>query len=306
MRINIIGSGVVGTATGKGLLDKGHEVTFYDISTWRRWELKQMGLEVTTSISSDADISMICVPTPGRLDGHMDLSHIKQAVEEVAKHLGSHYQVIVIRSTVMPSVTEGILLPLIEQHSGRKADIDFGLCHQPDFLRLENENNPYQDFLHPRLIVIGAHDSRAGDVLEELYKPFPAPILRVDIKTAETIRCIHNLFNATKVSFFNEMHLIEERLGIDSNVVHKAVTLTAEGIWNPEYGTKSGYPYGGSCLPKDTEAFLAFAEQNGWRMELLNAVININDTMIMKQLQKSELASYPRQYQPSHRNPRLQ
>ena len=155
---------------------------------------------------------------------------------------------------------------------------------QPEFLRAENGHDPYWDFTHPWFIVIGEHDARAGDILEELYQPFAAPIARVDIKTAEMIKYMHNLFNATKISFFNEMHSIEEELGIDSDLVHGIVAKTAEGMWSPEYGIKGGYPYRGGCLPKDTVAFFNFAQEHGLcETPLLRAAMEVNNRLLRQE-----------------------
>jgi UDPglucose 6-dehydrogenase len=109
------------------------------------------------------------------------------------------------------------------------------------------------------------------------------------MKTAEMIKYVHNLFNATKISLFNEIHSIEKKLGIDSDLVHSIVAKTAEGMWRPEYGIKGGYPYGGSCLPKDTVAFFNFAREHGLgQMPLLRATIEVNSRLLRESLRREE------------------
>lgn len=289
MLINIIGSGVVGTATGKGLQDKGHDVRFHDISEQRLQELEQMGLWVTRTFPDDGDMTMICVSTPNTEKGIIDLTDVMEATREVATHLLHGYHLVVVRSTIPPTTAERTLLPILETYSGKKVDADFGLCVQPEFLRSEGGHDPYWDFTHPWFIVIGEHDARAGDILEGVYQPFAAPIAHVDMKTAEMIKYVHNLFNATKISLFNEIHSIEKKLGIDSDLVHSIVARTAEGMWRPEYGIKGGYPYGGSCLPKDTVAFLNFAREHGLgQMPLLRATIEVNSRLLRESLRREE------------------
>ena len=101
-----------------------------------------------------------------------------------------------------------------------------------------------------------------------------------EIKVAEMMKYVHNLFNATKISFFNEIHMACQQLGIDSETVNSLVARSAEGMWNPRYGIKGGRPYGGSCLPKDTRAFRSFAQEVDLSpMTLLDAVIKVNEEM---------------------------
>ena len=109
-----------------------------------------------------------------------------------------------------------------------------------------------------------------------LYAPFGALIVRCTPTEAEMIKYVNNVYNAVKISYFNEVHAICEQLGIDSNLVGAAVARTAESMWNPLYGTRGGVPYGGACLPKDTVAFLQFVRERGWEHLMLEATISVN------------------------------
>ena len=206
------------------------------------------------------------------LTGGQDISYIKSAIINHGKWLGdrkkkrkgkdfgpsnARYHVAVIRSTVLPSTTRNVLLPLLESHSGMKVGSDFGLCVQPEFLRTASSE---QDSLSPRATIIGEFDKDSGDTLERLYTNFGKTnkIFRTDIETAEFAKYVHNSFNATKISFANEMALIGQNLGLDSNAILRMVAVTAEGIWNPYYGITGGRPYDGRCLPKDIKTFLSF------------------------------------------------
>ena len=182
-----------------------------------------------------------------------------------------------------PGTTEEKLIPILERNSRGKVGQDFGVCTNPEYLR---EAQATEDFANPWIVVIGENDPRAGEILEDLYRPFGCSIRRVSIREAEYQKYAHNLFNATKISFFNEMRQVAERLGIDPSRVFELVSHSAEGMWHPAYGTRDLGPFGGSCLPKDTQAFLAFAREKGTNMPLLQATIEVNRLLIEKEKRK--------------------
>lgn len=288
MKLSIVGAGVVGQATGIGLSIRGYEVIFYDVDKEKLAALKEKGYRVSGEISlavNDVDLIFICVPTP-TVNGEMDLSFLRNVVMNIGKTLSDvrGYKVVVVRSTVLPSTTRCKVVPLLEKYSGLKAGKDFGVCMNPEFLR---ERCALEDFLNPSRIVIGELDKRSGDALEEVYSVFSAPLIRTDLDTAEMIKYVSNLFLATKISFFNEMFLVCQKLGIDANVVGKAVSLDPR---IGEYGVYGGSPFDGKCLPKDLEAFLGFVKSLKLNPELLDAVYSINEKMrlLTKNMDKRE------------------
>jgi len=265
-----------------GLADLGHSVTFLDVNPDVVQQLRSAGYTAYLVGEQDGNDSatevwMICVPTP-TFQGQIDLGCVYEAADYIGRALAKSdgYPVVVMRSTVPPTTTEALLIPILERQSGKQAGQDFGVCMNPEFLRQATARD---DFAHPWLTVIGAHDARAASILEGLLIPFGAPVVVTDLRTAEMAKYVHNLFNATKISYFNEIHLICEKLGINSATISNIVARSAEGMWNPHYGTRGGYPYDGACLPKDTTAFLAFAHARGWSMPLLQAVIAVNNEM---------------------------
>jgi UDPglucose 6-dehydrogenase len=141
----------------------------------------------------------------------------------------------------------------------------------PEFLR---ERYALQDFLSPSRIVIGEFDKRSGDFLEKAYSLFKAPVIRADLDSAEMIKYVSNLSLATKISFFNEMYIVCERLGLDADLIGKAVSLDPR---IGEYGVNGGLPFGGKCLPKDVEAFRSFIKSLNINPRLLDAVSSVND-----------------------------
>jgi len=276
-RISIIGSGLVGKATGVGFHIQGNDVIFHDIGKKKLNELSMEGYEVTNDISKsvcDSIVSFICVQTP-TVNGQIDLSYVKKAIIDIAKALrekGS-YHVIVVRSTVLPFTTETTIVPLLEQHSQLRAGEDFGVCTNPEFLR---KISATKDFLNPNRIVIGELDKRSGDFLEKLYSPFKAPIFRTGLATAEMIKYVANLFLATKISFFNENYIICRELGLDPYIISEVASLDPR---IGDYGICGGKPFEGGCLHKDLKAFINFIESRKMNPKLLSAVSYINKEM---------------------------
>lgn len=183
------------------------------------------------------------------------------------------YQLVVVKSTVLPGITEEIVIPLLERSSGLKPGFDFGVCVSPEFLR---HRYALHDATNPKVIVIGANTSSAGDILADIYKDLSCPIVRMSLKEAELQKYVHNLFNATKISFFNEMRQVSKELGLATQSIFEATILSSEGLWNPQYGTRDWGPFGGSCLPKDLEAFKGWADDLGSSLYLVNAALEQN------------------------------
>ncbi len=286
MKISIIGSGVVGRATGIGLHKHGNNVLFHDIIKEKLIGLKKQGYDVTENMSeavNNSTISLVCVQTP-TVNGQMDFSYLKKATIDIAKALRRkrEYHDVVIRSTVLPFTTSTKIIPLLEQHSRLEAKKDFGVCINPEFLR---ETNALSDFLKPSKIVIGELDTPSGDLLETLYTPFNVPIFRTDLETAETIKYVANIFLTTKISFFNEMHIICKRLGLDSDFISEVAALDPR---IGKYGIYGGQPFEGSCLPKDLESFINFLKDKEINPKLLDAVLLINKKIARMRATKGE------------------
>ena len=304
-RVWIIGAGVVGQATGKGLIKKGNDVIFIDKVPSVVAKLTDSGLK---SISWEAlqlenlsmpDITMFCIQTPLKNNSHVNLDYLTEAIVNYSKYMKKNYSgkyhLIVIRSTVPPSTSDKKLLPLLEKYSGLKAGKDFGLCMQPEFLRAINCED---DFLRPKAVVIGQYDERSGDNLQSLYQNFEAPVIRVDLLMAEFVKYVNNCFNATKISFANQMWLIGQKLGLDVNSILGISVLTTEGYWNPNYGTVGGQPFGGTCLMKDIQGFNKFASELDVDVPLLHAAVEVNKRM--KQLAEEGVVPHATVEKPSH------
>jgi UDPglucose 6-dehydrogenase len=276
-RIVVVGSGVVGQATGKGFTKKGHSVSYVDINPQTIAKLRAEGLDAMTADEVDwnaVDLVMLAVSTPSVGD-KIVLDYIEAAALDVGRGLAttSNYVTVVVRSTVPPTSTERRITPILEQASGKRAGEGFGVAMNPEFLRaVSNE----QDFARPWITILGTNEQRTKDMLDTLYKPFGALIVHCSPTEAEMIKYVNNVYNAVKISYFNEVYAICQQLGIDGHLVGAAVARSAESMWNPLYGTRGGVPYGGACLPKDTVAFMQFVREHGWEHLVLEATIETN------------------------------
>ena len=276
IKINIIGSGWVGMSIGKGFTKFGYKVVFYDIIDK---DLPNFTKDINYAIKS-SDFSFVCVPTPTK-NNQLDLSYIKEVSKKIGKVFATHdkYHVVVIKSTVLPGTTEKLIIPILERYSNKKAG-DFGICVSPEFITKHEHswsNDPLAkiDFFNEKRIVIGEFDERAGNTLEKIYRPLNEPIFRTDLRTAEMIKYASNAMLATKISYWNEIFLICNKLGIDSQTVANIVSFDSR---IGKYGTIHGKAFGGKCLPKDLKAFIHFVKKFH-DPSLLKAVEHINEKM---------------------------
>jgi len=286
MRISIIGSGIVGKATGVGFHAYGNEVIFHDIDKEKLVLLRGQGYTVSEDISEavvNSTFSFICAQTP-TVKGQMDFSFVEKAVVSIAKVLRKkkEYHIVAIRSTVLPSTTRLRIIPLLERYSQLKAGEDFGVCINPEFLR---QASALTDFLKPCRIIIGELDNHSGDILEKLYSPFKTPIIRTDLDVAEMIKYVTNAFLTTKISFFNEAYLICKRSKLDPLIVAEAVALDPR---IDSYGIYGGQPFEGKCLPKDLEAFINFLKSKGTNPKIFDAVLHINNQFMKMKVSRDE------------------
>jgi len=292
LKISIVGPGVVGQATGKAFLEKGFDVTFIGVNLKNINNLKREGYKAHlvsefTNGNYDFDISFLTVPTP-TIDKQIDLTALYTASVNLGKHLANmnKYHLVVVKSTVPPGTTDSLVIKVIEEYSKKRVGQDFGVCMNPEYLR---EKTALEDALEPWLILIGEYNKKSGDVLGVLYENFDGPIYKVGLVEAEMQKYIHNLFNAAKITFFNEMRQIGNQIGINCEKIFKLTTLSSEGLWNPKYGVRDKGPFSGSCLPKDTQAFLNWANQNGFKADLLKTVIEVNNKILLKIPEKNKV-----------------
>jgi UDPglucose 6-dehydrogenase len=223
----------------------------------------------------------LALPTPAIEGEGYDLSAFFAGVEEVGKALrcksARAHHTVVVRSTVPPRTLDRIVVPNLEVASGRMVERDFSVASAPEFLRAKTA---IEDFLKPWMTVLASRDEDALNRLAHLFTPFGGELRTFDNPViAECIKLTHNVFNATKISFWNEMWRLCQELGIETDYVASTVAHSAEGSFNPEYGIHGGAPYGGACLPKDTEGLLGFARSEGVDLPLVRSVQEENHTI---------------------------
>ena len=301
MKISVIGGGYVGLVSAVCFAQLGHTVGLIEIDIDRASSISrgspqiyEKGLEallskhlekslhVSTAYDAipDNEIFFICVGTPEGDNGHPDLSMIQSACQSLGRSLidMDSYHVVVVKSTVPPGTTEGLVVPTVLEHSQRAGD-EIGFCMNPEFLR---EGRAVEDFMHPDRIVIGSNDSRAGDWAESAYRGIEAPIVRTGIKSAEMIKYASNAFLATKISFANEIGNLCKRLGIDVYEVMEGVGM--DHRISPHF-LDAGAGFGGSCFPKDLSALIHLAEGMNEEPLILRSVQNVNERQPARMLE---------------------
>lgn len=301
MRISIFGLGYVGVVCAACLSKRNHEIIGVDVHSAKidlinrgKSPIVEPGLEellaegvkenrltgtkdVAKAINH-SDISLICVGTPSKRNGDLDLTHLQNVCEQIGQALRNkaNYHTVVVRSTVLPGTVKNIVIPILEATSGKKAGVDFGIATNPEFLR---ESTAIADYDYPPITVIGELDSKSGDLLEELYSDLDAPILRRPIEVAEMIKYTCNVWHAVKVTFANEIGNIAKACGVDGRDV-MGIICQDDKLNISSYYMKPGFAFGGSCLPKDMRALNYRASQLDVITPMLSSVMNSNTQQV--------------------------
>lgn len=305
MRIGVYGLGYVGSVTAAALAESGHEVIGVDPNQTKveaingglspvvepgLADLIAAGVEsgrlmATTDPSGvvgSTDMSIICVGTPSRSNGSLDLVYVKNVAREIGRELekSDAYHVVVGRSTMLPGSTEDALTREIEAASGRRAGTDFGVCFNPEFLR---EGSSLHDYRHPPFTIIGADDDRAAKLLAGLYEHLDAELLVVPVQVAEMVKYASNAFHALKVTFGNEIGNICAAQGIDSHRVMEIFAKDTKLNISDAY-LKPGFAFGGSCLPKDLRALVYQSRTLDVDSPVLESILPSNQQQVEKAL----------------------
>jgi GDP-mannose 6-dehydrogenase len=301
MRISIFGLGYVGAVSAGCLAQDGHEVVGVDpyqpkvdlinqgqtpviekdIGEIIAKVVKAGKLRATTDVAdaiTRSEISLICVGTPSQLNGSLDLKYVRNVCEQIGAALRNKrdFHVVVARSTMLPGSMRGVVIPTLEERSGKKAGKDFGVCNNPEFLR---EGTSVYDFYNPPKTVIGETDARGGDMLAKLYADMKAPLIRTDVETAEMVKYTDNVWHALKVGFANEIGNICKALGIDGHAVMDIFCKDTKLNLSPYY-MKPGFAFGGSCLPKDVRALTYKARSLDVETPILSSIMPSNERQV--------------------------
>lgn len=306
MRISVLGLGYVGTVVAGCLARAGHEVIGIDTEP-SKVELVNAGkspiiekeidkviaqqveagrlsasTEVTVAVQQ-SDLILVCVGTPSRSNGDIELRHVRGVCEQIGAALRTHpgAPVVVVRSTMLPGTMRELVIPTLEASSGRRAGTDFGVCVNPEFLR---EGTAVHDYLNPPKTVIGELTRASGNLLASLYAGIPAPLIRTDIETAEMVKYADNAWHALKVGFANEVGNLCKAVQLDSHRVMEIFCRDTKLNLSSAY-LKPGFAFGGSCLPKDLRALLHKAKSLDVSLPILAAVLPSNELQIGRAVQ---------------------
>jgi GDP-mannose 6-dehydrogenase len=228
----------------------------------------------------DTELSFVCVGTPSQANGNLDIRYIRRICEQIGDALKSKTtrHTVVIRSTIVPGTMHNIVVPTLEEFSGKKAGADFGVCHNPEFLR---EGSAVKDFYSPPKTVIGQLDQDSGDVLAALYGKLDAPLIRTDLRTAEMVKYIDNSWHALKIGFANEIGNLCKAFAIDSHEVMKIFCQDEKLNISPAY-LVPGFAFGGSCLPKDLRALTYQAKMHDLELPIISSILESNEMQVAR------------------------
>ncbi|MFL6280150.1 MAG: nucleotide sugar dehydrogenase [Vicinamibacterales bacterium] len=305
MKVSVFGLGYVGSVSAASFAADGHTVVGVDVNPDKvaslnegRSPIVEKGLDelIQTAVASGSlrattstdeavhgtDLSLLCVGTPSRKNGSLDLAYLERVCEQIGTALKSksEYHVVVVRSTVLPGTTHELVIPTLERASGKKYGIGFGVTVNPEFLR---EGTAIHDFRHPPLTLVGHNYKSDAAPTEALYARVQAPLLNTSIRTAEMMKYASNTWHALKVCFANEIGNLCKRLDIDSHEVMD-IFCRDEKLNLSAYYMKPGFAFGGSCLPKDVRALQYRAKEVDLEIPVIQSILGSNRLQIQHAL----------------------
>jgi GDP-mannose 6-dehydrogenase len=307
MKVSVFGLGYVGSVSAASFAADGHTVVGVDVNPDKvaslnegRSPIVEKGLDeliragaangslrATTSTEEAVhatDLSLLCVGTPSRKNGSLDLTYLERVSEQIGSALRQKdgYHVVVIRSTVLPGTTHDVVIPTLERASGKQYGTGFGVTVNPEFLR---EGTAIQDFRQPPLTLVGHNYKSDAAPTEALYSKVDAPLVNTSIRTAEMIKYASNTWHALKVCFANEIGNLCKRVDIDSHEVMD-IFCRDEKLNLSSYYMKPGFAFGGSCLPKDVRALQYRAKEVDLDMPVIKAILGSNQLQIQHALEQ--------------------
>ncbi len=306
MKVSVFGLGYVGTVSAACLACDGHEVIGVDrertkVDLINAGQPPIIEADIGEIIASavkggrlravddpvpaiqQSDISFVCVGTPSQGNGNLDLTFIRRVCQDIGAALRTKAtrHIVVIRSTILPGTMRRIVIPLLEEYSGKQAGIGFGVCNNPEFLR---EGSAVMDFRFPAKTVVGEMEKASGDTLAELYAKLDAPLIRTDLETAEMVKYIDNSWHALKIGFANEVGNLSKSVGVDGRKVMDIFCQDKKLNISCAY-LSPGFAFGGSCLPKDLRALAYTAKQHDLELPILSSILRSNELQVMRGLQ---------------------
>ena len=305
MRVSVFGLGYVGCVSAASFAGDGHEVIGVDVNAEKvaaindgRSPIVEPGLDellarcssegrlrATTDTAEairDSEVSLLCVGTPSRKNGSLDLTYLERVSEQVGAALKDKpgYHVVVVRSTVLPGTTHGVIIPALERESGKKYGDGFGVSVNPEFLR---EGTALKDFRKPPLTLVGHNHAADASGTIALYQSIDAPLISTSIRVAEMMKYTSNTWHALKVVFANEIGNLCKKMNVDSHEVMD-IFCRDEKLNLSSYYLKPGFAFGGSCLPKDVRALQYRAKEVDVELPLISQILPSNKAQIQQAL----------------------
>src|SRR5437588_6991915 len=293
MKVSVFGLGYVGSVSAASFAADGHHVIGVDVNADKvatvnagRSPIVEPGLEAllhqgvtdgllsattnTAEAIASTEVSLLCVGTPSRRNGSLDLTYLTRVSEQVGAALRdkSSYHVVVVRSTVLPGTTHGVVIPALERESGKTYGDGFGVSVNPEFLR---EGTALKDFRKPPLTLVGHNHAADASGTIALYQSIDAPLVSTSIRVAEMTKYTSNTWHALKIVFANEIGTLCKRLGVDSHEVMDIFCRDEKLNVSARY-LKPGFAFGGSCLPKDVRAVQYRAKELDVELPLISQI----------------------------------
>lgn len=311
MHISVFGIGYVGTVSAACLANDGHSVVAVDTSEQKvatinagrspiveegLAELIRRGVEsgrlrATThgqQAIENSDLSFVCVGTPSLANGSLDLTHVVRVCEEIGRAIGKKrsFHTVVMRSTMLPGSMAGVVIPVLENFSGKRAGEGFGVAIYPEFLR---EGSAIRDYYEAGTIVVGAMDERSLVLLREITGRLSGREFVMDLATAEMVKYTNNAWHAAKIVFANEIGALCKALGVDSHQVMTAVCADTRLNISAAY-MRPGFAFGGSCLPKDLRALMHKAKDLDVECPMIGSLLPSNERQVRRAFDLVEAA----------------
>jgi GDP-mannose 6-dehydrogenase len=301
MKVSVFGLGYVGSVSAGSFAADGHEVVGVDVNADKvaavnagRSPIVEPGLDDllaqgasegrlratldTADAVQSSEVSLLCVGTPSRKNGSLDLTYLERVSEQIGTALRDKpsYHVVVVRSTVLPGTTHAVVIPALERTSGKKYGDGFGVSVNPEFLR---EGTALKDFRKPPLTLVGHNHAADASGTIALYQAIDAPLVSTSIRVAEMIKYTSNTWHALKVCFANEIGTLCKQLDIDSHDVMDVFCRDEKLNLSPYY-LKPGFAFGGSCLPKDVRALQYRAKEVDVDLPVISSILPSNRLQI--------------------------
>jgi GDP-mannose 6-dehydrogenase len=301
MRVSIFGLGYVGCVSAASFAADGHHVVGVDVNAGKvdainagRSPIVEPGLDdlLARSVADgrlrattdegdaigDTEVSLLCVGTPSRRNGSLDLSYLERVSEQIGTAIRDKpaYHVVVVRSTVLPGTTHGVVIPALERASGKTYGEGFGVSVNPEFLR---EGTALKDFRKPPLTLVGHNHAADASGTIALYQAIDAPLISTSIRVAEMMKYTSNTWHALKVCFANEIGNLCKKLDVDSHDVMDIFCRDEKLNLSPYY-LKPGFAFGGSCLPKDVRALQYRAKELDVELPMISQILPSNRMQI--------------------------